>query len=148
MAMRKQAGLFVLVVALLLPLAASAAPAHHDSFDVTGTVFPCPTHTYTITSGTLKIVTHTTEAASGNTHFTATTTPNHVSLVDENGTVYSLSGAIWFAGDSEEELLTAIHMLNRWPRWGFRLVSTGRTLPIRRADHLRFRELRASVSGR
>ena len=110
--MRKQAGLFVLVVALLLPLAASAAPAHHDSFDVTGTVFPCPTHTYTITSGTLKIVTHTTEAASGNTHFTATTTPNHVSLVDENGTVYSLSGAIWFAGDSEEELLTAIHMLN------------------------------------
>jgi hypothetical protein len=112
MAMRKQAGLFVLVVALLLPLAASAAPAHHDSFDVTGTVFPCPTHTYTITSGTLKIVTHTTEAASGNTHFTATTTPNHVSLVDEDGTVYSLSGAIWFAGDSEEELLTAIHMLN------------------------------------
>jgi hypothetical protein len=112
MAMRKQAGLFVLVVALLLPLAASAAPAHHDSFDVTGTVFPCPTHTYTITSGTLKIVTHTTEAASGNTHFTATTTPNHFSLVDENGTVYSLSGAIWFAGDSEEELLTAIHMLN------------------------------------
>jgi hypothetical protein len=97
---------------LLLPLAASAAPAPHDSFEVTGTVFPCPTHTYTITSGTLKIVTHTTEAASGNTHFTATTTPNHVSLVDENGTVYSLSGAIWFAGDSEEELLTAIHMLN------------------------------------
>jgi hypothetical protein len=82
MAMRKQAGLFVLVVALLLPLAASAAPAHHDSFDVTGTVFPCPTHTYTITSGTLKIVTHTTETASGNTHFTATTTPNHVSLLD------------------------------------------------------------------
>jgi hypothetical protein len=109
--MRTQAGLLVLVLALLLPLAAGAATTH-DTFDVTGTVFPCPNHTYTITSGVIKIVAHETEAASGNTHFTATTTPNHVTLVDENGTAYSLVGAIWFAGNSEDELLTAIHMFN------------------------------------
>jgi hypothetical protein len=49
-------GLFV-VGALVLPVAAGAATTH-ESFDVTGTVFPCPTHTYTITSGAINIVNH------------------------------------------------------------------------------------------
>jgi hypothetical protein len=55
--MRKLTGFFVVVVALVVPVAAGAATTH-DSSDVTGTVFECPTHTYTFTSGAIKIVTH------------------------------------------------------------------------------------------
>ena len=114
--MRKQAGLLVFVAALLLPLAAGAATTH-ESFDVTGTVFPCPTHTYTVTSGAIKEVVHESVDASGTTHFTVTDTPDHVSLVDEDGNVYSLTGAIWFGGRNDE-ILTATHMLNIVGRGG------------------------------
>jgi hypothetical protein len=93
-----RAGLMVVVSlfvvgALVLPVAAGAATTH-ESFDVTGTVFPCPTHTYTITSGAINIVTHESVDASGTGHFTETETPSHVSLVDEAGNVLSLAGAI------------------------------------------------------
>jgi hypothetical protein len=116
--MRKLAGLLVFVVALLLPLAASASAATtHDSFDVTGTVFPCPTHTYTVTSGAINSVMHESVDASGTTHFTVTETPDHVRLVDEDGNVYSLRGAIWFGGRNDE-ILTATHMLNIVGRGG------------------------------
>jgi hypothetical protein len=114
--MRKQAGLIVLVLALFLPLAASAATTH-ESFDVTGAVFPCPTHTYTVTSGAIKEVMHESVDASGTTHFTVTDTPDHVSLVDEDGKDYSLTGAIWFGG-RDDEILTATHMLNIVGRGG------------------------------
>jgi len=114
--MRKQAGLIVLVLALVLPLAAGAATTH-ETFDVTGTVFPCPKHTYTVTSGAIQHVMHESVDASGTTHFTVTDTPNHVSLVDENGNVYSLTGAIWFGG-RDDEILTATHMLNIVGRGG------------------------------
>jgi hypothetical protein len=110
MAMHKQAALLVLVVALVLPLAASASTTH-ESFDVTGTVFTCPTHTYTITSGAIKSVTHVSEDASGINHFTVTETPDQVSLVDEDGNVYALRGAIWFGGRADQ-ILTATHMFN------------------------------------
>jgi len=116
MAMRKRAGLLVFVVALLVPMAASAATPH-DSFDVTGTVFPCPTHTYTVTSGAINEVMHESGDASGTTHFTVTDTPSHVRLVDENGDVYSLTGAIWFGG-RDDEILTATHVLNIVGRGG------------------------------
>jgi len=114
--MRKQAGLLVFGVALLLPLAASAGTTH-DSFDVTGTVFPCPTHTYTVTSGAIKEVLHESVDASGTTHFTVTDTPDNVRLVDEDGNVYSLRGAIWFGG-RYDEILTATHMFNIVGRGG------------------------------
>lgn len=114
--MRKQAGLLVFAVALLLPSAASAGTTH-ESFDVTGTVFPCPTHTYTVTSGAIKEVMHESVDASGTTHFTVTDTPDHVSLVDEDGNVYSLRGAIWFGGRNDE-ILTATHMFNIVGRGG------------------------------
>jgi hypothetical protein len=127
--MRKQAGLIVLVLALVLPLAAGAATTH-ETFDVTGTVFPCAKHTYTVTSGAIQHVMHETVDASGTTHFTVTDTPNHVSLVDENGNVYSLTGAIWFGG-RDDEILTATHMLNIVGRGGvsdsIRLVERFRT---------------------
>jgi hypothetical protein len=114
--MRKQAGLLVFAVALLLPLAAGAATTH-DSFDVTGTVFPCPTHTYTVTSGEIKEVMHESVDASGTTHFTVTDTADHVRLVDEDGNVYSLRGTIWFGGRNDE-ILTATHMFNIVGRGG------------------------------
>ena len=114
--MRKQAGLLVFAVALLLPLAGSAATTH-ESFDVTGTVFPCATHTYTVTSGAIKHVMHESVDASGTTHFTVTDTPDHVRLVDEDGNVYSLTGAIWFGGRNDE-ILTATHMFNIVGRGG------------------------------
>jgi hypothetical protein len=108
--MRKQAGLIAVVFALFLPLAAAAATIH-ESFDVTGTVFPCPTHTYTITSGAIKEVMHESVDASGLTHFTVTDTPERVTLVDEAGNAYSLRGATWFGG-SDDEILTATHVFN------------------------------------
>src|SRR4051794_24910074 len=109
--MGKQAGLFVvLLVSVFLPLAASAATTH-DSFDVSGSVLPCPTHTYTITSGEIKLVMHESVDATGVTHFTVTQTPAHVSVIDEQGNVYSLQGAIWFGGRNDQ-ILTATHMLN------------------------------------
>ena len=114
--MRKQAALLVFAVALFLPSAASAATTH-DSFDVTGTVFPCPTHTYTVTSGAIKEVMHESVDASGTTHFTVTDTPDHVSLVDEDGNVYSLRGATWFGG-LNDEILTATHVFNIVGRFG------------------------------
>src|SRR4051795_10081476 len=114
--MRKQAGLIVFALALVLPLAAGAATTH-ESFDVTGTVFPCPTHTYTVTSGVINEVMHESVDATGTTHFTVTDTFDSVRLVDENGNVYSLRGAIWFGGRNDE-ILTATHMLNIVSRGG------------------------------
>jgi hypothetical protein len=108
--MRKLTGLLVFAVFGLLPAGAGAGTTH-ESFDVTGTVFPCPTHTYTVTSGAIKHVMHESVDATGTTHFTVTDTPDHVSLVDEDGNLYSLRGAIWFGGRNDE-ILTATHMLN------------------------------------
>ena len=115
------AGLMVVVSlfvvgALVLPVAAGAATTH-ESFDVTGAVFECPTHTYTVTSGAINEVMHESLDASGTTHFTVTDTPSHVSLVDEKGNVYSLTGATWFGGRNDE-ILTATHVLNIVGRGG------------------------------
>jgi hypothetical protein len=54
-----------LAVALVAPAGASAATTR-DSFDVTGTVFECPTHTYTVTSGAINEVMH--ESVDANRH--------------------------------------------------------------------------------
>ena len=114
--MRKLAGFLVFAIFLLLAAGAGAGTTH-ESFDVTGTVFPCPTHTYTVTSGAITHVMHESVDATGTTHFTVTDTPDHVSLVDEDGNLYSLRGAIWFGG-RDDEILTATHMLNVVGRGG------------------------------
>jgi hypothetical protein len=110
MVMGKQAVLVLFVVVLLLPVAASAGTTH-ESFDVTGAVFPCPTHTYTITSGAIKEVMHESVDANGITHFTVTDTPSNVRLVDEAGNAYSLRGATWLGGRADQ-ILTATHSFN------------------------------------
>jgi hypothetical protein len=132
MAMRKRAVLLVVLVALLSPLAARASTTH-ESFDVTGFVFPCPTHTYTVTAGAIKVVMHVSVDARGINHFTETETPDHVTLVDANGNMYSLRGAIWFGGRADQ-ILTATHMFNIVGRGG---VSDS----IRLVERFRFGEL-------
>lgn len=114
--MPKPAGFFILFVALLLPVAARAGTTH-ESFDVTGAVFPCPNHTYTVTSGVIKEVFHESVDANGFTHFTVTDTPSNVRLVDEAGNVYSLRGATWFGGRADQ-ILTATHSFNIVGRGG------------------------------
>ena len=109
-AMRNLIGLLVVAGVALLPVPAGAATTR-ESFDVTGTVFVCPTHTYTVTSGAITHVMHESVDAAGTAHFTVTDMPDHVRLVDEGGNVYSLTGAIWFGG-RDDEILTATHMLN------------------------------------
>ena len=103
-------------VALFAPAGASAATTR-NSFDVTGTVFECPTHTYTVTSGAISDVMHESVDANGTSHFTVTDTPDRVRLVDEEGNLYSLRGAIWFGGRNDE-ILTATHMFNIVGRGG------------------------------
>jgi hypothetical protein len=114
--MRKQASLIGLLIAFVAPAGASAATTH-ESFDVSGTVFPCPTHTYTFTSGAIKSVMHESVDATGTTHFTVTEIPDRVTIVDEDGNVYRLTGAIWFGGRTDE-ILTATHMLTIVGRGG------------------------------
>jgi hypothetical protein len=86
-----------LLLALTVPALASQ-PATHSTEDVTGDTFQCDTAVYTVTSGTVSIVTHEGSSASGNTNFTVTITPRNVVAVDEAGNQYSIAGAIWFGG--------------------------------------------------
>ena len=97
-----------LLLALVLAAAAaaypaSAAPAEHFTEDVTGDVFVCDSAVYTVTSGTLLSVFHEGTSASGNTNFTGTLVPKHVVLEDDEGNVYSLSGAVWFGDTSNAQ---------------------------------------------
>jgi hypothetical protein len=88
-------------VGLLLALSAPALanqPATHSTEDVTGDTFQCATAVYTVTSGTVSIVTHEGASASGNENFTVTITPHNVVAVDEAGNQYAIVGAIWFGG--------------------------------------------------
>ena len=78
--------------------AASASPAQQFVQDGTGLVIDCGSTTYTITAGSISIVSHEGTTASGNTNFTATVTTQHVVMVDAAGNVYSLRGTEWFGG--------------------------------------------------
>jgi hypothetical protein len=101
-----------LLLALVLAAAAatysaSAAPAQHFEDSVVGDVFVCASATYTVTSGTLVSVFHEGTTPSGNTNFTGTLVPKKVVLEDEEGNVYSLSGAVWFGDTSNAQRGTA-----------------------------------------
>jgi hypothetical protein len=94
-------GMALVSMAALVGFAVPAyanAPAEHFVEDVTGDTLVCASTTYTITSGSIKIVIHEGEAASGNTNFTGTLTPQKVVAEDPEGNVYSLRGAFWFGG--------------------------------------------------
>jgi hypothetical protein len=79
---------------------ANAAPAEHFEENVVGDVFECVDNTYTVIAGTLMSVFHEGVTPGGNTNFTGTLVPKGVQLVDEAGTGYRLSGAVWFGDTS------------------------------------------------
>jgi hypothetical protein len=79
--------------------AASASDAHTTiSWDLTGAVIACPSHTFTVTSGVVALNLLDVTSASGNT--VSTTTPSAdgspVRLVDQNGAAYVIRGVIVF----------------------------------------------------
>jgi hypothetical protein len=98
--MRLRVAALAAVSALTLALSVSPVlangPAVHDSFPVAGDVFVCGANTYTVTSGTLSVVMHEGNSASGNLNGTFTGTPMRVVAVDQDGNEYSIVGAIWF----------------------------------------------------
>lgn len=92
-------GLLITGVVLAVGLGpASASPAVHSEEDVTGAVFTCATTTYTIISGSIRLVLHEDETPSGNANVTGTLTPQHVVAQDEAGNLYDIVGAGWFGG--------------------------------------------------
>ena len=97
-ATRRGLALASMVVSAGLAVPAYAAPAEHVVEDVTGDTIACESTTYTVTSGSIRIVEHADEAASGNANFTVTITPQHVVAEDPDGNIYSLRGAVWFGG--------------------------------------------------
>jgi hypothetical protein len=107
----------LLAIAALVTQAAPtlAAGATHSEFSGAGEVLPCPDATYTIQSGSIKEVLQEVQSQSGNQIFTVTDTPQHVVLVDEQGATYTLRGATWFGGATNDntgaEVITATHTL-------------------------------------
>ena len=93
-----------MLLASAVALAGLTVPAYANSAativveDVTGDTLVCESTTYTVTSGSIQIVIHEGEAASGNQNFTGTITPQDVVAEDPAGNVYSLRGALWFGG--------------------------------------------------
>jgi hypothetical protein len=69
--------------------------------DATGAVFACNDgSSYTVTSGSITIVSHDSTDAAGGEHVTGTIAPSGVRLIHstDNGT-YRLAGASWFGGN-------------------------------------------------
>jgi hypothetical protein len=97
------------------PALALADGATHIEVSIAGAVFPCPNATYTVVSGTIKEVFREGESRSGNAMFTVTDVPQNVVLVDEAGARYTMRGAIWFGGATNDntgaEVVTATHNL-------------------------------------
>lgn len=97
-AMRRGLALASMAVAAGLAVPAYAAPAVHDVADVTGDTFVCVSTTYTVTSGSIKIVTHEGTSNTGNLNFTGTVTPQNVVAEDTDGNEVTVRGAFWFGG--------------------------------------------------
>jgi hypothetical protein len=92
------AALGALGIALGAGSALGSGPAERVTIPVAGDEFVCDDATYTITSGSIQIVEHEGESASGNENFTFTITPRKVVAVDGDGNVVSIRGATWGGG--------------------------------------------------
>jgi len=86
------------VCAFSIPAASANSPAQHFVEGATGDILDCGSATYTITSGSIKLVLHEGTSASGNTNFTGTVTTQAVVAEDAAGNVYSIRGTEWFGG--------------------------------------------------
>ena len=92
-------GVFVaLAVGLGAGPAFGSGPATREIIPVVGDQFVCEEATYTIISGSIQIVEHEGESASGNQNVTFTVTPQHVVAEDGDGNVVSIRGATWGGG--------------------------------------------------
>jgi hypothetical protein len=104
------------------PATVQAAGAIHVEFSIVGDTLACPDATYTVQSGSIREVVRAGQSGSGNTMFTVTDVPHHVVLTDAAGATYSLRGAIWFGGATNDqtgaEVITATHMLTIVGRGG------------------------------
>jgi hypothetical protein len=81
-----------LAVGLGAGSAFGSGPAEREIVPVIGDQFVCEDTTYTITSGSIQIVSHFEESASGNENFTFTITPLNVVAEDGEGNVVREGG--------------------------------------------------------
>ena len=88
--------------------ALGSGPAERVTIPVAGDQFVCEDATYTITSGSIQIVEHEGESASGNENFTFTITPRKVVAVDGDGNVVSIRGATWGGGSVNAKQETGV----------------------------------------
>jgi hypothetical protein len=88
--------------------ALGSGPAERVTVPVAGDEFVCEDATYTITSGSIQIVEHEGESASGNENFTFTITPRKVVAVDGDGNVVSIRGATWGGGSFNAQQETGV----------------------------------------
>ena len=102
------AALGALGIALSAGSALGSGPAQRDIVPVIGDQFICEDATYTITSGSIQIVEHEGESASGNENFTFTITPRKVIAVDGDGNVVSIRGATWGGGSFNAQQETGV----------------------------------------
>jgi hypothetical protein len=97
-ALRRGLALASMAAVAGLAVPAHAAPAQHFVEDVTGDTFVCESTTYTVTSGSIKIVEHEGASGTGNLNFTGTVTPQNVVAEDTDGNEVNVRGAFWFGG--------------------------------------------------
>jgi hypothetical protein len=84
---------FIVAAAILVATATPAsAAAEHFTDDLTGEVFSCSGHTYTL-QGEISGVFLFFLDAQGRHHFTLISTTSSVTATDENGAVYNFTGA-------------------------------------------------------
>jgi flagellar hook assembly protein FlgD len=108
-------GLLVTAALLAQPAPSAAAGATRTEFSIVGETAACPTHTYTVQSGSIIEAFQAVTSASGNSMFTITDAPSHVVITDQQGATYSMRGATWFGGATNDntgaQVITATHNL-------------------------------------
>ena len=97
-----------LAVGLGAGSAFGSGPAEREIVPVIGDQFVCEGATYTITSGSIQIVGHFGESASGNENFTFTITPLNVVAEDGEGNVVREGGAFWGGGSFNAQQGTGV----------------------------------------
>ena len=108
----RAAALGVLAIAVGAASALASAPAERIIVPVTGDQFVCDDGTiYTVTSGSIQIVEHEGQSASGNENFTFTITPRKVVAEDDEGNVVSIRGATWGGGSFNAQQETGVFTL-------------------------------------
>jgi hypothetical protein len=97
--MLRRALIAVIALVALVPSAASAAGATVQIVPAAPAVFTCQGGvTYTVVSGSIRIVTNETTSASGNMSITGTIIPLDVTAVSSQGGTFRIVGSTWFGG--------------------------------------------------